>query len=158
MSDSDRLRPAILWICTLLFLLRVLGQIEVLLLAPSWLPPMDAWYSGLLPYPLLLPAQILVLMTMSVLTMATRELRSGAGRWRRIVRGFALCYFVIMLLRLIVQLLRGASDALAAGGIPIAFHWVLALYLLVLARPVQVGDTAGGTTIAPSSSLAEANA
>ena len=47
-----------LWICIALFFVRVLGQIEVLLLAPDWLPPMAAWYSGLLPYPILLPAQI----------------------------------------------------------------------------------------------------
>jgi len=45
-----RLRIWVLWACVGLFFLRVIGQIEALLLSPSWLPPMQAWYSGLLPY------------------------------------------------------------------------------------------------------------
>ena len=32
------------------------------------------------------------------------------------------------------KFLRGAEDVIAAGGIPVAFHWVLALFLLVLSR------------------------
>jgi hypothetical protein len=39
---------AVLWICIGLFFARVVGQLEVFLLAPPWLPPMQAWYSGLL--------------------------------------------------------------------------------------------------------------
>ncbi len=38
--------------------------------------------------------------------------------------------------------MRGAGGVIAAGGIPVAFHWVLALFLLVLARrdsPGRVG-------------------
>ena len=49
----------LLWTCVVLFAARVLGQFEALLLTPDWLPDMDAWYSGLMPYYLLLPAQIL---------------------------------------------------------------------------------------------------
>ena len=67
------MRIRVLWICVGLFLLRVLGQLEVVLIAPAWLPPMEQWYSGLLPYPLLLPAQILILMLMTGLVV--RELR-----------------------------------------------------------------------------------
>jgi hypothetical protein len=51
---------------------------------------------------------------------------------------FALLYFAAMLGRLFVQLSRGAADVLAAGGIPIMFHWVLALFLLLLSRPAAV--------------------
>lgn len=131
-------RIATLWICVGLFFLRVIGQVEVLLLSPSWLPPMHDWYSGLLPYPLLLPAQIALLMLMSVLVV--REMRADGlafarpARWRTWVRRFALVYFVVMLSRLVIQLFRGADDVIAAGGIPVAFHWVLALFLLVLSR------------------------
>ena len=131
-------RVAILWICIALFLLRVIGQLEVLLLAPAWLPPMSDWYSGLIPYPALLPLQIAVLMAMTA--VVTREMRGGHGAskqpstWRPWVRGFAIIYFAVMLLRLIVQLMRGAGSVIDAGGIPVAFHWVLALFLLVLAR------------------------
>jgi hypothetical protein len=135
---EDRARIVVLWVCVGLFFLRVIGQIEVLLLAPSWLPPMNAWYSGLLPYPLLLPAQIVLLMLMSVVVV--REMRTGdiahvrTARWRPWARTAALVYFAVMLLRLVIQFVRGADDVIAAGGIPVAFHWVLALFLLVLSR------------------------
>ena len=42
---------------------------------------MDAWYSGLLPYPLLLPAQIAILMLMAVVAW-NRRVRSGCSRAR----------------------------------------------------------------------------
>ena len=51
-----------------MFLGRVVGQILVVLVAPSWLPSLEHWDSGLLPYHLLLPAQILLLMFMSMVT------------------------------------------------------------------------------------------
>ena len=128
-------RSMVLWSCTILFLLRVLGQIEVLLQAPTWLPAMDAWYSGLLPYPLLLPAQIVILMLMCYLNArSASHTFSTQSRWHKPLRMFALLYFAAMMVRLIVELNRGAEDALAAGGIPIAFHWILALYLLAFAR------------------------
>ena len=131
--SAAQLRIFVLWACTGLFLLRVLGQLEVVLIAPAWLPPMEQWYSGLLPYPLLLPAQIAILMLMTGLVVS--EMR-GARRWhnRNRLRVAALIYFAAMLARLIIQYLRGADDVIAAGGIPVAFHWVLALFLLVLSR------------------------
>jgi hypothetical protein len=136
--DTQRARIITLWVCVGLFFLRVIGQVEALLLAPPWLPPMYDWYSGLLPYPLLLPAQIALLMLMSVLVFREMELHptlsARPARWRRWVRGAALIYFAVMVVRLAVQLARGAEDVIAAGGIPVAFHWVLALFLLVLSR------------------------
>ena len=129
-SALDHGRAAILWTCIVLFLLRVVGQLEVLLLAPAWLPPMYDWYSGLIPYPILLPLQIVILTIMSA--VATRQARPG--RWKLWVRAIAIVYFAAMLMRLIVQLMRGPDSVIAAGGIPVAFHWVLALFLLVLAR------------------------
>lgn len=135
---EGRARIIVLWVCIGLFFLRVIGQVEVLLLAPPWLPPMSDWYSGLLPYPVLLPAQIALLMVMSVLVF--REMLIGGAehvrpaRWRSWVRSAALVYFAVMVLRLAVQFSRGADDVIAAGGIPVAFHWVLALFLLVLSR------------------------
>jgi len=135
-------RIAGLWICLVLFLLRVVGQIEALLMEPDWLPQMQDWYSGLLPYPLLLPLQIVLLMIMGIVaaheTRGPTRARSRRARWQRIVQVFALLYFAAMLGRLFVQLSRGAADVLAAGGIPIMFHWVLALFLLFLSRPAAV--------------------
>lgn len=125
-------RIVVLWTCVGLFLLRVLGQVEVLLIAPAWLPAMDYWYSGLLPYPLLLPAQIVLLMLMTGLVVQQMLRPPPVRNWLTIA---SLIYFAVMVLRLIIQLARGADSFLAAGGIPIVFHWVLALFLFVLSNP-----------------------
>lgn len=140
--EPNRGRLMVLWTCTVLFLLRVVGQLEVLLTAPSWLPPMEDWYSGLIPYPILVPVQIAILMLMSAVVM--REMQSegrassDSGTWTSWVRRFAVVYFAVMLLRLMLQFLRGADNVIDAGGIPVAFHWVLALFLLVLGRRPSV--------------------
>lgn len=147
-AAANRERIVILWICLSLFLLRVIGQVEVWLIAPAWLPPMEFWYSGLVAYPVLLPMQIVLLMAMTVIVIdETRGTSSRSARKLQAVRAVALFYFGSMLLRLIVQLLRGASDALAAGGIPIAFHWVLALFLYELGRSPYGGCHARMTDV-----------
>ena len=56
-----RIYPIILWLLTLSFFLRVLGQILIAFFQVSFLPPMPHWYSGLLSYPILLCLQILIL-------------------------------------------------------------------------------------------------
>ena len=56
----------LMWVCVVLFMFRVLGQVYVALYAPRWLPPMREWYSGLLPYYLLLPAQLLIFALMAI--------------------------------------------------------------------------------------------
>lgn len=147
---ANRERIVILWICLSLFFLRVIGQVEVWLITPAWLPPLEFWYSGLVAYPLLLPMQIVLLMAMAVIVIdETRGTSFRSARRLRAVRAVALLYFGSMLLRLIVQLAMGAGDALAAGGIPIAFHWVLALFLYELGRSpkiLRVGAASGECT------------
>ena len=67
-------RATLLWILLTLFALRVLGQLLVVLVAAPFLPPMDEWQSGLLPYPLLLASQIV-----TVALLATVCMRCCAG-------------------------------------------------------------------------------
>ncbi len=129
---------ALLWGCVALFAMRVLGQLEALLVGPAWLPDMDAWYSGLMPYYLLLPAQIAILMIMSVVAW-NRRIRSGAfaraqPRVAGALRSFALVYFTVMCVRLGVNLIENGAEFWREGAIPVAFHWVLALFLLVTGR------------------------
>jgi hypothetical protein len=126
------------WICIALFAARVIGQFEVLVAAPDWLPDMDAWYSGLLPYPLLLPVQVALLMIMAVVA-SNRRIRTGrfaAARPRLAAafRAFALIYFVAMAIRLTVTLGIHGAEFPRHGAIPVAFHWVLALFICVSAR------------------------
>ncbi|HTU66497.1 MAG TPA: hypothetical protein VMF52_11150 [Steroidobacteraceae bacterium] len=128
----------LMWTCIALFAARVIGQFETLILAPAWLPEMDAWYSGLLPYPLLLPAQIAILMLMAAVAW-NRRIRNGAfaranPRVAGALRIFAGLYFVVMAVRLGVNLNDNGADFWREGAIPVAFHWVLALFVLVAAR------------------------
>ena len=141
----------ILWACIALFFARVVGQVEVLLVEPAWLPAMAAWYSGLLPYPVLLPAQIALLMLMCALTIRTSAARptstaSSAARFK-VLRALAMLYFVAMAVRLVLCVYQYGGDYYLHGAIPIAFHWVLALFALTLLRSntpqdeVEAADT-----------------
>jgi hypothetical protein len=133
----------VLWTCVSLFFVRVIGQIEALLLEPIWLPDMWAWYSGLLPYPLLLPLQIALLMLMCVLVIrrqATGPSWATSSRARVTVwRSLALVYFLVMAVRLVICIYRYGADFYLHGAIPIAFHWVLALFVLAMTRSTDVG-------------------
>jgi hypothetical protein len=129
---------ALLWSCIALFAARVIGQLETLLLAPHWLPDMEAWYSGAVPYPLLLPAQIAILMLMAVVAW-NRRVRNGSfaranPRVAGALRIFAGLYFVVMAVRLGVNVIDHGAEFWREGAIPVAFHWVLALFLLVAGR------------------------
>src|SRR5579862_5685706 len=103
LSNERRVSTAVLWACIGLFFARVVGQIEVLLVAPRWLPAMQAWYSGLLPYPLLLRSQILLLTLMGVLAVQTRGAQPRMGssdRTAKILRALAVLYVSGMAVRL----------------------------------------------------------
>jgi hypothetical protein len=128
----------LMWSCVALFGARVVAQLEALLLAPAWLPDMDAWYSGLLPYYLLLPAQIALLMLMAVVAW-NRRVRTGCfaranPRAAGALRTFAAIYFVVMGVRLGVNVAGNGAEFWREGAIPVAFHWVLALFVLVSGR------------------------
>ena len=117
----------VLTVLTALFCARVAGQALVSFACVSWLPPMEAWYSGLVPYPLLLPIQIL---TLGVQLAINRQVWRGTGFFapRRPRLGRALCgisyvYAGAMLIRWSIA---------RTHGIPIVFHWVLAAYLFTL--------------------------
>jgi hypothetical protein len=117
-----------------LFFLRVLGQALVALLAVSFLPPMADWYSGLLPYPILLPTQIAIL---GLQGAAVVDFARGRGvfveprpRLGRVVRRASLLYFAAMALRYVITMaVHPERRWLGTGTIPIVFHWVLAAWL-----------------------------
>lgn len=120
----------LLVVCLIAFIARVLGQLVVLLYAPSWLPPMKDWYSGLVPYPVLLPTQI------AIAALMTWMIRNPpAPRAARAITIFAIIYAAAMFIRFI--LLRTQHPDLQwweGGMIPIFFHWVLAAFLFGYAR------------------------
>jgi hypothetical protein len=134
----ERRRCGLLWLCLAIFVVRVVGQIEVLLLAPRWLPPISAWESGLVPYPVLLPLQILLIGWMAAI--ASDHSRGIGPMWvmhartRRRLRAFAAVYAGLMLLRLAVTAALPPHSVLDRGLIPILAHWDLAGFVALLAR------------------------
>jgi hypothetical protein len=120
------------------FFARVAGQALVAFLDVKFLPPMKEWYSGLLPYPLLLPVQIAIL---AFQFEVSRQLWIGAGpltqprpRLGIGLKWFSLIYFLGMLARYIITMALFPERRWFGGAIPIVFHWVLAAYLYLLSR------------------------
>jgi hypothetical protein len=63
--DPPRRLALLLWALLGLFVLRVTGQVLVAFFGVGFLPPMQQWYSGLLPYEYLLPSQIGIVVVMA---------------------------------------------------------------------------------------------
>jgi hypothetical protein len=147
-----RRRDAVLiWLCTALFSARVAGQLLVTMAAPGFLPPMERWYSGWIPYPVLLPAQVAIV---SLQLKIGLDFARGWGffaaprrpRLGRRLRLFAALYAAAMLLRLLLALLAGGG-LLERSIIPVAFHFVLAAQLFVLGGHHVRGDSPVALTL-----------
>ena len=114
-----------------LFLGRVIGQLLAATTAPSWLPPMARWYSGLMPYRWLLPTQIVFLAVMTAMTLGVYRgvpplgtLSAAAGSW-------IVWASYVYALGMVVRSIHYALAAPERRGvlIPIVFHFVLAGFL-----------------------------
>jgi hypothetical protein len=125
---SARTRALVLGALAAAFLARVAGQGIVAVAPIPCLPPMASWYSGLVPYSVLLPVQVAILLAQASIS---RDLWRGRGRYARVhptagpaLRRIAYVYAAVMM----------ARWALTSGHrIPIVFHFVLATYLRILA-------------------------
>lgn len=131
---SRRVAVVLLSVFCALFVARVAGQIAVVLAHPRWLPPMKDWYSGLMPYRYLLPAQLAIIALMIAMI---RQVRSDAPPHRALafaIIAFAMLYALTMVVRLVI-LRRSHPDYrwYEGGMIPILFHWVLAAFLFTYA-------------------------
>ena len=126
MTAPDQGRTTILWLLLLLFVLRVAGQALVAFLCVTWLPPMERWHSGLMPYSVLLASQILII---ALLTWICVDFTRGRGFFVRPRRLLAVhwlwlgwIYLGAMLVRFFIQ----------GPTIPVFFHWVLAAFVILV--------------------------
>ena len=128
---GSRETAAYLLVFSLLFLLRVVGQLLVVLRAPAWLPPMHQWH--LMPYRLLLPIQILFLALMAwIVVSLSRDaspLANANPAFGRFLIGFSFVYAGVMASRYVVRMYRRPGERWFGGTIPIVFHFVLAAFL-----------------------------
>ncbi len=127
---------------SLLFSLRVAGQLVVAVVDVGFLPPFDEWQSGLLPYPLLVASQIAILIAMAVII---NNFIRGHGffvtlgaRTSQSLRMLATVYFVSMIVRYIAMMALYPELLWFTGTIPIWFHFVLAGFLYTLGH-YQIG-------------------
>jgi hypothetical protein len=121
----------LMWALLVLFFGRVVGQILAATAAPSWLPPMARWYSGLMPYRYLLPTQIVFLAVMTAMTVSVaREApplgaeSPAAGRWVLV----ASCVYALGMVVRSIRYIRATPERRGVL-IPIVFHFVLAGFL-----------------------------
>lgn len=137
-SASTRRYGLLLAILTLAFLLRVIGQALVAFFGVGFLPAMEHWYSGLMPYPVLLPVQVVMLAVMAWIVIDVSR-GSGwfarpsrrAGNW---LRSISYVYFAAMVLRYVLTMSLHPELRWFGHTIPIWFHMVLAGFLYVYGR------------------------
>ncbi len=134
-TDSRPVHPlhaAVLWGLLGLFCLRVAAQLAAAAGPLSFLPPFEAWHSGLLPYPALVAAQIAIValyawMARGIGSGRTRP-RPGLGRLLLVLGGV---YFAFMAARLLLGATALSGSSWWHAPIPSVFHLVLAGFLLV---------------------------
>jgi hypothetical protein len=128
----------LLAVLTLLFLGRVVGQAVVAFLSVRWLPAMHEWHSRLIPYPILLAIQLIML---AIMIQISRDIWRGSGffgrarpSWSRYLVGFSAVYAGAMMLRYILTMILLPEMRWLGGMIPIFFHFVLAAFLFKWGR------------------------
>jgi hypothetical protein len=103
-----------------------MGQAMVAFYGVTWLPPMEYWYSGLVPYEILLPAQILIIVLMSKIASDFTRRQGFFVRPRRFFAAYWLWFGWIYLAGMTVRfVIQGPT-------IPVFFHWVLAAFVIAV--------------------------
>jgi hypothetical protein len=124
-------RVGILRALGLLFLARVCVQLVQRIGEVSWLPPFDAWQSGALPYPVLVAAQVAILIAMVVIiSRAARGQVTLRGAALRVVFVFGVVYLLLMSVRLMAGLTVAEDGSWFDNPLPSLFHLVLATFVL----------------------------
>ncbi len=125
----DGLTELLLVACAALFALRVLGQLLVVVARPGWLPPMEGWQSGLLPYPVLLASQVALLVGQGVVITDVADGARGSDAAGVVLLVLAAAYALGMAWRARLRNRRRWPHWWSHGTIPIVFHLVLATFL-----------------------------
>lgn len=124
MGDTQTKKYApILWFLLGLFCLRVLSQLLVAIFQVPFLPPMEEWHSEIMPYPVLVGFQVIIIVILVRISLNFTKRRVIPRRTLGLrLLGIGSLYFTVMVVRY----------AWFGWSIPIFFHWVLATFLLVV--------------------------
>jgi hypothetical protein len=137
-SSTDRTIPSSrdyarwLWLLLALFIARVIAQPIALVTSAPFLPPFESWHSGVMRYPVLVVAQLLII-AWCARTAWHFSKGDVTPNYRLGVRMLVLggIYFAAMLLRLVLGLTVLNTNRWFSSTLPTIFHLVLASYLLV---------------------------
>jgi hypothetical protein len=130
------MRGPMLALLTALFFLRVLGQALSIFLQVDWLPATEHWASGLIPYPILLTIQIVMLIVMvKISTDVWRAVGFFSQRrssYARFLIALSALYAGAMALRYVLTMFFRPDMRWSGDAIPIFFHLVLAGFIYAL--------------------------
>ena len=120
---------------TLLFVLRVAGQLLSYWVEIPFLPNFDRWFSGAIAYPALLLSQCLIIVAMTAINISIeKKVMPRNKKIGRALRVVGIIYFTVMFIRWLI----GITDLLDViwfqRPIPAFFHLGLAAYLLLVAH------------------------
>ena len=128
--------PLLLGALTAAFASRVAGQLLTTIADVGFLPPFERWYSGAVPYPVLLPLQLALIIVMLTIV---RDFARGRGyftilsaRSGCIIKRLSYLYALVMVVRYAVTMVLHPELRWFTGTLPIWFHFVLAAFLFVL--------------------------
>ena len=121
----------------LLFVFRVAGQLMVANGLAPYLPPMNEWQSGLLPYPVLVFFQIIIIFLYAKVCF---DIKKGEGfffHYQPVLKKYLLLlgifYLVAMVLRYVIYMTLVPEARWLKGTIPIIFHMILAGFIILYA-------------------------
>jgi len=128
---STRSCAGALWLLTGLFAFRVLAQ-PAALVFDRVLPSFNSWDGGVLPYPVLLVTQLVILawLARTAWRFTTGKVVPRRQHGRAAV-AFGGVYFAVMFLRLLLGATALGQVRWFASPLPAFFHLVLASYLLL---------------------------
>lgn len=120
---------------SVVFCLRVIGQFLVAFFHVGFLPPMEAWMSGAVSYPVLLALQISIMALMGKICWDMQHpdgyFAQPNGQLGRFLLEAGALYFAIMLMRYSLRMALYPHERWLGGSLPIFFHCVLALFVMV---------------------------
>ena len=122
-----------LGILLLIFCVHVGAQFIQFINPVSFLPPLEEWNSGNLPYEVMAVSQIIIIFVLFgfVLRMASgRETPVRKSGQVYLIFGFA--YLVLMIFKITEGITDGSSQSWFIAKIPSLFHLVLASFLILV--------------------------
>ena len=115
-----------------LFIVRVIAQPLSLVVDSPLLPRFESWHGGVLPYPALLLAQLLIIAWLARTAWRFSKGNVTPHRRRGVwVTAFGVVYFGGMLARLILGLTVMGESRWFTSYLPTFFHLVLASFVLL---------------------------